>query len=263
MSENLVDVDAMEKAAALLVTHGESMSKAGFNMDTGVHVDENGLSSPALASEGDAGSLDALMIGRATRALFAAGKMVTPASIAAMVGRMEDMDDEDEELDPAYAKSEAFRKSSADFLATYGDHPDVAETIDGNFIVEQILDKTSGHLAQMRHTQGSFAKSQGNFNGKLANALREQGRLIKSLDEMVRKGFGLADRAPVSAPAAVRTPERAASMAKGGSAPAASPSAVALTKAQLTSVLDYMGMEKSITNQGPVNVLQKSALIAG
>lgn len=260
MPNEFVDVDAMEKAAALLVSHGDTMAKAGFNLDTGVHVDENGVSSPALAT--DHGGLDSLMIGKATSALLAAGKMVTPSSIAAMVGMMEDMEDDDEEdLDPGYAKSDAFRKSSDSFLAEYGDDPDVADTIDGNYVVQSILDKTSGHLARMQHNQGSFAKSQVDFNKKLALAVQQQGRLVKSLEGMLRERLGLVSRAPVSAPAGVRTPEQANAITKGGkvSAPATSGE---LTKAQLTSVLDYMGMEKSITHQGPVDIMKKSALIA-
>lgn len=264
MPEN-VDIDELEKSAALLLATAQTMAKGGFNMETGSITDERGDVSGKVAGDGDAGAVTDLMIGRAKAALTAMGKPTTPEMIGKMLAFMKggDEDEDEDDMEAAYAKSEAFRKSADSFLREFTSDPEISDALsnsDAGPVITQMLGITAQTMAKVSHAQSRFAKSQVGFNNKLAPAFVALGREVRALAKsqaLIMERLGIAERAPVAAPRAVKSPEDA--MAKSGRQPG---QRTDLTRDQLTGTLSYMGMMKGLRNVGHVDVLNKSALIA-
>lgn len=240
MSEKLdmngitASLDELVKAAdATKIVKGD-----GVNVETTGHVDERGKTSGGMASMGDAGSLDNMMIGKMTDALVNAG--FDAADIAAFMSGGEDEDEEDED------KSEfEYDKSEGSFDLLKADK-DIAEAVDVSPYLEALTSKVADQIDGVRKSQAGFAKSQANVNRATAAATYQIGSLVKGMAQVIEalnSRLNLVERTPVMQKG-VTSLSGARPLSKA--LPGESGGVGQLKKSEIVATLSYMNLEKGI-----------------
>lgn len=244
-AEPEVTLESIDSALQDLIKGVETtdLSKAGgVAVEHSGHVDERGSVGGGLASMGDAGGLDSMMIGKMQNALVDAG-FPAEAIAAFMTGKAS----EEEEEEEGGEEEEEEGKMSADVAKSFdafAADPAIADAIDVSPFLESLVARTTEAVDGLH-------KSMVQTNGRqtqMAQAIVAIGALAKSIKEhtdRLDERLGLVERQPNGQRGVTGT---AQPIRKSfGGAPEGQQR---LEKSQVVRTLSYMNLEKGIREVG-------------
>ena len=241
-------LDELLKAAdATTLVKGATHSGKGSNtVETGPRVDEDGLSSGALAGDGERGVIDTLMVAKMTEAGIPADVIANFAAFMSADDEKEDEEeDEEEEGDkPDFGKSTDFASS----MDSFREDQDLADTIDVSPFLEALTARTADAIDGVRKSAGQFEGQQNHVNQKLALALHQVGTLVKSQHAIIQtlgERLNLVERTP-AAPRGATQLSGAQPLTKSLPGELGAGSGEKLKKGEILSTLNFMSLEKGI-----------------
>ena len=238
-------LDELLKAAdATSLTKGATHSGKGSNsIETSPRVDEDGVSSGALAGDAERGGIDTLMVAKMSDAGIPADVI---SAFAAFMSEDEEEEEEEDEDEAEKSLRSDFFKSSMD---QYRDDHVLAETIDVSPFLEALTARTADQLDAIRKSAGAFEGQQTHVNRAIAGALHQVGMLVKSQTAVVQalgERLNLVERQPASPRGATQlSGARPLTKALQGEAGGGN---TQLQKSEYLSTLSYMNLEKGIKN---------------
>ena len=240
--------DLLKAADATTLVKGATHSGKGSNsVETGPRVDEDGLSSGALAGDGERGGIDTLMVAKMTEAGIPADVIANFAAFMSIeVEEDDDEKDEDEDEDEAEKSyGSSFHKSSMD---SFREDSDLADTIDVSPFLEALTARTADAIDEVRKSASQFEGQQNHVNQKLALALHQVGTLIKSQHGIIQtlgERLNLVERTPAPQKGATSL-SGAQPLAKSLPGELGQGNGAPLKKSEILSTLSYMNLEKGM-----------------
>lgn len=158
------------------------------------------------------------------------------------------------------AADERPMKKSLDELR---EDPDIGDAVDASEYVEALTARVADQLDGVKKSIRVSRREQGNVNARMAAALWQVGKLVKSLandNRQLKERLGIVERTP--APAKGKTSLTGAQPLEkslgGGSG-----GGEELKKSEILSVMQYMGIERKMSDIGGVKPMEAIGLFEG
>ena len=271
-TEDEVTLDSLDKALEALVDASDAadvIAKGG--LDSGGHVDERGQTSGGYPGKGDMGGIDDMMIGKMQETLVDAG--FSADMISAFMSKKDEDEDEDEKGgegdDAGEDDAEKSQQAAADAIEkSFRDDPSIREAIDVSPFLESLVTNTVEEIQGLAKSLHEGQATQAHVNKAVASTLHGIAGLVKGLQghsQRLEERLGMVERQP-AAPKGHTSLSGAQPVLKSFGAhgtEGGGGQVEQLTKSELTNVLTYMNLEKSIKEIGGTKTSEHAGIIEG